>query len=69
MESQVSGCGQHVVTIFREGFHGFSYLEGTLELFHFEGVKVSLLLGLGNGSTIPEFKHTLIFPLGQSKAT
>ena len=30
------------------------------ELFHFKGVKMSFLLGLGNGSTVHEFKCTLI---------
>ena len=58
MEGQVSGCRQHLVTIFSESFQVFSYLEGILELFHFKGIKVSLLLGMGNGSTIPEFKCT-----------
>ena len=58
MEGQVSGCRQHLVTIFSESFQGCSYLKGILELFHFKGVKVSLLLGMRDGSTIPEFKCT-----------
>ena len=49
MEGQVGGCRQHLVTIFHEAFRGFSFLEGILELFHFKGVNVSLLLGLGIG--------------------
>ena len=40
---------QPLVNIFLEGFHGFSYLEGILDLFHFKGAKVFLLLGLGMG--------------------
>ena len=43
VEGQFGGCGQHLVTIFHDSFHGFSYLEGMLELFHFKRVKVSLL--------------------------
>ena len=41
-----------LVTIFHEGFHGFSHLEGILDLVHFKGTKVSYLLGLKNESTI-----------------
>ena len=52
VEGQIDGRGQPPVTIFCENFHGLSYLEGTLELFHFKGVKVSLLSDLGNGSTV-----------------
>ena len=57
-----SGPGRWVradlVTICSEGFHIFSSLEGIHELFHFNGAKESLLLGLGSGSTIQEFKCT-----------
>ena len=45
---QVGGCRQHLVR-FCEDFPAFSYLEGRLELFHFKGVKVSLLAGRGMG--------------------
>ena len=54
----MGGCGWQLVTVCREGSHGFSHLEGTLELFHFKGAKVSLVSGLGNGFTIHEFKRT-----------
>lgn len=40
------------------GYHSFSCLEGTLELFHFKGSKMSRLSDLGSGSTIHELKHT-----------
>ena len=44
----VTGWGQHMVTIYPEDFHRFSYLEDTLELLYFKEVKVSLLWGLGD---------------------
>ena len=44
MEARVGGCGQHMVTIFHESFHGFSPLEGTLGLFLFKSIPS---LGLG----------------------
>lgn len=52
--------------LFRENFDGFSFLEGTLELFHFKGAKISLFLGLGNEPIVHEFKCTLIYPFEQS---
>lgn len=42
--------------LFCENFHGFSFLKGILELFHFKGVKISLFLGLGNEPIVHEFK-------------
>lgn len=44
----VSEWGQHLVAIYPEDFHCFSYLEDTLELVYFKEVKVSLLWDLGN---------------------
>lgn len=29
VQGQVGGCGQHLVTVCSEDFHGFSYLEAT----------------------------------------
>ena len=52
VEGPNSGCKQHLVTIFCERFKDFSYLEGTLELFHFKGrygigLPFSWLWGMG----------------------
>lgn len=47
VQGQVDGSRQHLATIFSEGSHGFSYLEGTFELFHLERVNVYPSLGLG----------------------
>ena len=59
VEGPNSGCKQHLVTIFCERFKDFSYLEGTLELFHFKGTEVSFLSSYGNGSSFPiKFKGT-----------
>ena len=59
MESCVDGCRQHLVTIFYEGFHGFSYLEGILELFYFKGLKYPFYLeSLGVGLPYSEFRCT-----------
>lgn len=44
----VSGWGQHMVTIYPEDFHCFSYPEDTLELLYVTEIKVALLWGLGN---------------------
>lgn len=52
VEGQAGGWKQHLVTVFYEGFCGFSYLDGMLELFHIKGAKVTLLSGLGNGSSM-----------------
>lgn len=46
MEGQVGHGRRHLVTIFHEGFRGFTYLEGILKLFHFKEAKV-LPLWLG----------------------
>ena len=64
VEGHVSECKEHVVTKFNDCFHGFSYVENILELFHFKGIKVFLLLGVGNGSTILKSKCILTYPLG-----
>ena len=64
VEGQVSEWKQHVVTKFSDCFHGFSYVESILELFHFKEIKEFLLLGVGNGSTILRFKCILSYPLG-----
>ena len=42
--------------LFCERVSDFSYPEGTLELFRFKETKLSLLLGMGNGSIIYEFR-------------
>ena len=43
-------------SLFCERVPGFSYPEDTLELFHFKETKFPLLLGMGNGSIIYEFR-------------
>lgn len=70
--SQVSGCG-HLVTIFCESFHGFPRGGHTWVIPFQWDLKMSLLLGLGNGSTMCVLKvqiHLiLIYPLGLTTCT
>lgn len=75
VEGQVGGYRQHLLTISHEGFHGLSYLEGTLGLFHFKGVKLECSFSQAWGVGLPyrssnAFNFNLFFranPL-QSKA-